>query len=117
MGKTVLLNEIKRSAEGVGYHTVFIEACESKTLGSLLVPCLWSLFFDLDRMAGAGDKVKRGLAVLRSFVSGLRLAVEILVLGWTSIHRRDWLIAEIWKSIFLSCSLRLVRQLKTVNLP
>ena len=75
VGKTVLLNEIKRSAIGVGYHTVFIEACENKALGPLLVPYLWSLLFDLDRIAGAGDKVKRGLAVLRSFVSALKVTV------------------------------------------
>lgn len=81
VGKTVLLNEIKRSAEDIGYHTVFIEACENKTLGPLLVPYLWSLLFDLDRIAGTGDKVKRGLAVLRSFVSALKVTVGDISVG------------------------------------
>jgi hypothetical protein len=82
VGKTVLLNEIKRLAEGVKYRTVFIEACENKTLGSLLAPYLRNLLFDLDRIAGTGDKVKRGLAVLRSFVSALKITVGDISIGW-----------------------------------
>ncbi len=81
VGKTVLLNEIKRLAEGVGYRTVFIEACEGKQLAQLLVPYLWNLLFGLDRMAGTGDKVKRGLAVLRSFVSALKVKIGDVSIG------------------------------------
>src|SRR6266498_781377 len=40
VGKTVLLNEIKRMAEGQGYRTLFIEASENKALGPLLAPSL-----------------------------------------------------------------------------
>src|SRR5688572_6814039 len=57
VGKTVLLNEIERTAKRAGYRTVFIEAHEDKSLGSLIVPYLRSLLFDLDRMAGVGAKV------------------------------------------------------------
>ena len=73
VGKTVLLNEIKRKAEKAGYRAVFIEASEEKPMGQLLASHLRSLLFELSRMAGAGDKARRGLAVLRSFVSGLKL--------------------------------------------
>src|SRR6266478_941755 len=72
VGKTVLLNEIKRLAETFSYRTVSIEACENKPLAILLAPHLWSVLFDLNRMAGAGDKVKRALVVLRSFVSSIK---------------------------------------------
>lgn len=81
VGKTVLLNEIKRMADGEGYRTISIEAVEGKALGPLLAPYLRSLLFDLDRMAGAGDKAKRGLAVLRSFVGALKLTVGDVSFG------------------------------------
>ncbi len=77
VGKTVLLNEIERLAKKSDYHTIFIEAREDKALGPLIAPYLRSLFFDLDRMAGLSNKVKRGLAVLRSFVSALKLSASL----------------------------------------
>lgn len=77
VGKTVLLNEIELLAKKNDYRTIFIEAHEDKALGPLIAPYLRSLFFDLDRMAGISDKVKRGLAVLRSFVSALKLTATV----------------------------------------
>src|SRR3984957_11309193 len=68
VGKTVLLNEIERLAKTQGYRTIPIEARDDKALGPLIAPQLRMVLYDLDRMVGAGDKVKRGLAVLRSFV-------------------------------------------------
>src|SRR6266705_2115447 len=63
VGKTVLLNEIERIARADAYRTISIEAHEDKPLGPLIANSLRTLLFDLDRIAGAGDKVKRGLAV------------------------------------------------------
>ncbi len=76
VGKTVLLNEMERMAQNEGYKTIFIEAHEDKALGSLITPHLRKLLFELDRAAGMGDKVKRGLAVLRSFIGTLKLTVQ-----------------------------------------
>lgn len=81
VGKTVLLNEIQRMASAGGYHTIEIEAHEDKRLGALLAPSLRKLLYDLDRLTGAGNKVKRGLAVLRSFISAVRLTVGDLDIG------------------------------------
>lgn len=81
VGKTVLLNEIERLAKREGYHTVLIEAHENKALGPLIVPHLRTLLFDLDRIAGMSDKLKRGLAVLRSFVSGLSVTINEVTFG------------------------------------
>ena len=81
VGKTVLLNEIRRMAKDTGYRTVFIEAHENKPLGPLLATQLKAVFFDLDRMANAGDRVKRGLRVLRSFVGGLKLTLGEVEFG------------------------------------
>ena len=81
VGKTVLLNEIERLAKAAGYHTIVVEAHEDKPLGPLLAPYLRSLFFELDRLAGAGDKVKRGLRVLRSFLGVLKVTYEDVSIG------------------------------------
>ncbi|KAF0230705.1 MAG: hypothetical protein FD177_2847 [Desulfovibrionaceae bacterium] len=81
VGKTVLLNEIERLATAGGYRSISIEAHEDKPLGTLIAPYLRRLLFDLDRIAGAGDKVKRGLAVLRSFIGTLKLSVNDVTIG------------------------------------
>ncbi|MGH7788303.1 MAG: AAA family ATPase [Candidatus Binatia bacterium] len=81
VGKTVLLNEIERLAQQVGYRTISIETHEDKPLGPLIAAHLRILLHDLDRVAGAGDKVKRGLPVLRSFIGGLRITVGDVTLG------------------------------------
>jgi hypothetical protein len=81
VGKTVLLNEIDRQAKARGYHTISIEAQEDKRLGPLLAPNLQNLLFELNRIAGAGDKVKRGLRVLRSFLGGLKVTYKDVTIG------------------------------------
>ena len=81
VGKTVLVNEIERMAEADDYYTIAIEAHEDKRLGPLLAPLLRRLFYDLDRIAGAGNKVRRGLAVLRSFVGAIKVSVGDIDIG------------------------------------
>lgn len=81
VGKTVLLNEIERLARAEDYRIVAIEAHEDKPLGALIAPYLRSLLFELDRVAGAGNKAKRGLRVLRSFLGGLKLTYDDFTIG------------------------------------
>ena len=81
VGKTVLLNEIDRLAIKMGYRTVAVEAHEDKSLAALLVPPLRKLLFELDRVAGAGDKAKRGLAVLKGFMNGVKVSLGDLEVG------------------------------------
>jgi hypothetical protein len=81
VGKTVLLNEIERLAKADGYRTVLIEALEDRPLGPMIAPHLRTLLFDLDRMAGAGDKVKRGLRVLRSFMGAIKVTMGDVTFG------------------------------------
>jgi hypothetical protein len=81
VGKTVLLNEIERLAEKADYRTIFIEAHEDKSLVALLAPHLRRLLFDLDRLAGAGHKARRGLAVLKSFISSFKLKIDEVEFG------------------------------------
>ncbi len=80
-GKTVLLNEVRRMAQESGYRTVLVEAHEEKALGPLIAAPLKAVFFDLDRIAQTGDRVKRGLRVLRSFLGGLKVKLGELEIG------------------------------------
>ena len=81
VGKTVLLNEIERMAHDTGYRTILVEAHEGKSLPVLLAPLLRRLLLDLDRIAGAGDKVRRGLAVLKGFVGAIKIKVGDVDIG------------------------------------
>lgn len=81
VGKTVLLNEIENMARNDGYRTILVEAHEGKSLAVLLVPHLRRLLFELDRLAGVGNKAKRGLAVLKSFVSAIKVTVGEIDIG------------------------------------
>jgi len=81
VGKTVLLNEMAHMAQMAGYRVVLLEASENRTLTELLLPRLRTLLYDLDRLAGAGRKVRRGLAVLKGFLASIRFSVGDLELG------------------------------------
>jgi len=81
VGKTVLLNEAERLALASGYRTISVESHEDKSLAALLVPHLRKVLFELDRLAGAGDKVRRGLRVLGSFVGALKMSVDHVTFG------------------------------------
>jgi hypothetical protein len=81
VGKTVLLNEMERMARSEEVRTILVEAHEDKPLPVLLVPHLRRLLFDLDRLAGMGDKARRGLAVLRSFLSAVKVNVHEMEFG------------------------------------
>lgn len=81
VGKTVLLNEMERIAHADGYRTILIEVHENKSLAVLLAPHLRRLLYELDRLAGAGDKVRRGLAVLKSFIGAIKVKVDDFEFG------------------------------------
>jgi AAA ATPase domain len=81
VGKTVLLNEFERAAARDGYRTVALEAHEDKSLAALLVPPLRKLLYELDRVADAGDKAKRGLAVLKGFMTGVKVTMGGIEIG------------------------------------
>jgi hypothetical protein len=88
VGKTVLLNRIYSMAEGQGAKAVLIEANEDRTLASMLLPPLRQILFSLDAMANTSEKVKRGLRVLRSFITGLKAKVGELELEFGSDMER-----------------------------
>jgi GTPase SAR1 family protein len=75
VGKTVLLNKVRETAQAQGYQALLIEAHENKALPLLLLPHLRQTLFALDRMQNASQKVKRGLRVLRSFIGAVKVKV------------------------------------------
>jgi len=81
VGKTVLLNEVHRQARQLGYKRIFFEAHEDKSLAASLAPQLRSLLFELDRMEGAKEKVRRGLAVLRGFIGSVQVEYGGIPIG------------------------------------
>jgi hypothetical protein len=74
VGKTVLLNEIRRDAEGRGIATVPLEAPEGRSLPAMLVPALRTALLKLDRGQAAMTLAKRGLGALARFVKALKLS-------------------------------------------
>lgn len=75
VGKTVLLNEIEHRARDDGHKTLFLEASEGASLAGLLAPQVRRLLFDLDRLGGAGNAVRRALGVLVSFIRSVHVEV------------------------------------------
>jgi len=73
VGKTVLLNEIKRRATTLGYRTILVETPEHAGLLPHLTPQVRSLLLELDRSSGASARVRRALGVLKSFASAVRV--------------------------------------------
>lgn len=74
VGKTVLLNEMRRAAEGEGIVAVPIEAPEGKSLPTILVPALRTALIKLDRGQATLTLAKRGLGALARFVKAFKLS-------------------------------------------
>jgi hypothetical protein len=83
VGKTVLLVKIREIADNGGFHTISVEAHEGKTLPELLVPGIRKAFFALSTIEKAKDQAKRGLRVLRSFLSAVKISVNDVEYGIT----------------------------------
>jgi len=73
VGKTVLLNEIRRMATSDGYHSMLVETPERAGLLPHLTPQIRGLLLDLDRGSGVNAQVRRALGVLKSFASAVRV--------------------------------------------
>src|SRR5690349_16207403 len=61
VGKTVLLDRIRKDAEGSGIETLRIEAPEDRSLPALLAPELRISMLRLSRVERAKDRAQRGL--------------------------------------------------------
>lgn len=103
VGKTVLFNRIREMAVEQKYQALLIEAHENKSLPLLLLPQIRQTLFALDRMQNVSQKVKRGLSVLSSFVSAIKVKLGDANFVWTSFQRKGQPIAVIWKQTWPNC--------------
>jgi hypothetical protein len=81
VGKTVLLDHLRTSAEGAGIHTLRMEAPEGRSLPALLSPQLRLALLRLSRSEAAKDLAQRGLRALAGFVSKLRFKYDDIEVG------------------------------------
>lgn len=81
VGKTVLLVRFQRQAESLGFQAALIEAHEGKRLPELVVPPLRKMLLALSLTAAAGDKGRRALRVLRSFMGSVKISWNDIELG------------------------------------
>jgi hypothetical protein len=73
VGKTVLLNEVQAIADKEDALTDFIEVSATTKLSKVIIASLRAALLKLDRLKGVSEQVKRGLRVLKSFVSAIKV--------------------------------------------
>ncbi|HWZ52727.1 MAG TPA: AAA family ATPase [Granulicella sp.] len=81
VGKTVLLDQIRKDAEAAGLQTVRIEAPENRSLPALLAPSLRLALLHLSRKGAAKDYAIRGLRALAGFASKLKVTYADIEVG------------------------------------
>ncbi len=81
VGKTVLLDQFARDAEGAGLHTMRIEAPEGRSLPGILAPELRKALIRLSTVEKARELARRALRGLAGFVSVLKATYEDIQVG------------------------------------
>ena len=81
VGKTVLLDQLRHDAEGMGAHTIRIEAPENRSLPALLAPHLRLALLRLNRIEAAKDMAVRGLKALAGFATRLKVIYKDIEVG------------------------------------
>lgn len=81
VGKTVLLDKIRDSAESRGCYTLRIEAPEARSLPALLAPQLRLILLKLGRIEGAKALAERGLRALAGFAKALKFRYGDIEVG------------------------------------
>jgi hypothetical protein len=81
VGKTVLLDQMRRDAEAGGIHTVRIEAPEQRSLPAILAPALRLALLHLSKKEAAKDYAVRGLKALAGFASKLKVHYHDIEVG------------------------------------
>jgi hypothetical protein len=82
VGKTVLLDQLRRDAEADGICTVRSETPEKRSLPALMAPQLRLALLHLNRTQAAKEAVARGLRALAGFALALRVKYHDLEVGF-----------------------------------
>jgi hypothetical protein len=81
VGKTVLLNRILTMAQDRKFRAVLVEAHEDMALPDLLLPPLRQILLGLDQIGRLNETVKRGLRVLKSFATSIKVKYGDVEIG------------------------------------
>ena len=81
VGKTVLLDQMMKDAEGSGVLTMRIEAPEGRSLPAMLAPQLRLALLKLSRADMAKDVAIRGLRALAGFVGKMKVTYNDIEVG------------------------------------
>lgn len=76
VGKTVLLNHVRREAEGRKLVSVRIEAPEGRSLPGVLAPALRAALVRLDRLGAAKAGVGRAMTALAGFAKAFKVSYQ-----------------------------------------
>lgn len=82
VGKTVLLDHIRKDAEASGILTVRIEAPEDRSLPALFAPPLRLALLHLSKKKAATDSAIRGLRALAGFARALKITYADIEVGF-----------------------------------
>ena len=81
VGKTVLLDQLRKDAEAAGMYTMRVEAPESRSLPAILAPQLRQALLRLSRDERARDLARRALRGLAGFVNALKVKYNDIEVG------------------------------------
>jgi hypothetical protein len=81
VGKTVLLDQMRRDAESTGIQTVRVEAPEGRSLPALLAPPIRLALLHLSKKEAAREYAIRGLRALAGFASKLKVTFNDIEVG------------------------------------
>lgn len=81
VGKTVLLDQLRKDAELAGIQTMRVEAPESRSLPAILAPQLRQALIRLSRNEQARDLANRALRGLAGFVGALKVKFNDIEVG------------------------------------
>jgi len=81
VGKTVLLDQIRKDAESERIYSVRAEAPENKSLPALLAPQIRQVLLRISHTASAKHAAERGLKALAGFAKGLKVKYKDLEVG------------------------------------
>mgnify|MGYP006296291931 CR=1 FL=1 len=81
VGKTVLLDQLRKDAVAVGFQTMRVEAPESRSLPAILAPQLRQALLRLSRNEQARDLANRALRGLAGFVGALKFRFNDIEVG------------------------------------
>src|SRR5690242_9816105 len=81
VGKTVLLDQMRRDAEAGGIQSVRIEAPENRSLPALLAPSVRLVLLRLSKKDAAREHAIRGLRALAGFVGKLKVKYGDIEVG------------------------------------